>query len=66
MGVAEDIVISMVVFLFLSLRNTDGTVFQGADSEGFRNLLGLYQELHGLVYRSDMDLQGFLGYHVGK
>jgi hypothetical protein len=31
-GVAEDIVISMVVFLFLSLRNTDGTVFQGANS----------------------------------
>jgi hypothetical protein len=31
-GVAEDIVISMVVFLFLSLRNTNGTVFQGANS----------------------------------
>jgi hypothetical protein len=31
-GVAEDIVISMVVFLFLSLRNTDGTVIQGANS----------------------------------
>jgi hypothetical protein len=24
----------MVVFLFLSLRNTDGTVFQGANSAG--------------------------------
>jgi hypothetical protein len=32
-GVAEDIVISMVVFLFLSLRNTDGTVIQGANSK---------------------------------
>jgi hypothetical protein len=31
-GVAEDIVISMVVFLFLSLRNTDGTEIQGANS----------------------------------
>ena len=31
-GVAEDTVISMVVFLFIRLRNTDGTVFQGANS----------------------------------
>ncbi len=32
MGVAEDIVISIVAFLFLSFRNTDGTVIQGANS----------------------------------
>lgn len=38
----------------------------GSKTEGFRNLLRLYQELHGLGYRSDMDLQGFLGYHAGK
>jgi hypothetical protein len=31
-GVAEDIVTSIVVFLNLSLRNTNGTVFQGANS----------------------------------
>ena len=31
-GVAEDIAISIVVFLFLSLRNTNGTLFQGANS----------------------------------
>ena len=32
MGLIEDIVISIVVFLVVSLRNTDGTVFQGAKS----------------------------------
>jgi hypothetical protein len=36
-GVAEDIVISIFVFLFLSLRNTDGTVFQGANSAALRH-----------------------------
>jgi hypothetical protein len=29
----------MVVFLFLSLRNTDGTVFQGANSAKHRTAL---------------------------
>jgi hypothetical protein len=32
LGLAEDIVISIVVFLVVSLRNTAGTVFQGANS----------------------------------
>jgi hypothetical protein len=32
LGLAEDIVISIVVFLVVSLRNTNGTVFQGANS----------------------------------
>jgi len=32
----------------------------GSKTEGFRNLLGLYQELHGLGYRSDMNLNDFL------
>ena len=32
-GLIEDIVISIVVFLVVSLRNTDGTVIQGANSE---------------------------------
>jgi hypothetical protein len=31
-GRIEDIVISTVVFLVASLRNTGGTVFQGANS----------------------------------
>lgn len=31
-GLAEDIVISIVVFLVVSLRNTAGTGFQGANS----------------------------------
>jgi hypothetical protein len=32
LGLIEDIVISIVVFLVVSLRNTDGAVFQGANS----------------------------------
>jgi hypothetical protein len=35
-GLIEDIVISIVVFLVVSLRNTDGTVIQGANSVSFR------------------------------
>jgi cell division protein FtsB len=31
-GLIDDIVISIVVFLVVSLRNTDGTVIQGANS----------------------------------
>jgi hypothetical protein len=34
LGLIEDIVISIVVFLVVSLRNTAGTVFQGANSVG--------------------------------
>jgi hypothetical protein len=33
LGLIEDIVISIVVFLVVSLRNTDGTVIQGANSQ---------------------------------
>jgi hypothetical protein len=33
LGLIEDIVISIVVFLVVSLRNTDGTAFQGANSK---------------------------------
>ena len=32
----------------------------GSKTDGFRNLLGLYQELHCLGYRIDMDLGEFL------
>jgi hypothetical protein len=32
LGLIDDIVISIVVFLVVSLRNTDGTVIQGANS----------------------------------
>jgi hypothetical protein len=32
LGLIDDIVISIVVFLVVSLRNTDGTVIQGAKS----------------------------------
>jgi hypothetical protein len=37
LGLIEDIVISIVVFLVVSLRNTDGTVFQGANSNAYSN-----------------------------
>ncbi len=33
LGLIEDIVISIVLFLVVSLRNTDGTVIQGANSQ---------------------------------
>ena len=33
LGLIDDIVISIVVFLVVSLRNTDGTVIQGANSD---------------------------------
>ena len=32
----------------------------GSKTDGFRNLLGLYQELHNLGFRFDMDLNDFL------
>lgn len=32
----------------------------GSKTEGFRNLLGLYQELHCLGYRTDMSITDFL------
>jgi hypothetical protein len=36
LGLIEDIVISIVVFLVVILRNTDGTVIQGDNSGIFR------------------------------
>lgn len=38
----------------------------GSKTEGFRNLLGLYQELHGLGYRSDMSISDFVVIRTGK
>ena len=32
----------------------------GSKTDGFRNLLGLYQELHNLGYRCDMPIQDFI------
>jgi hypothetical protein len=37
----------------------------GSKTEGFRNLLGLYQELHGLGYRSDMSITSFINAKAG-
>ena len=33
----------------------------GSKTDGFRNLLGLYQELHNIGYRYGMSLNEFLG-----
>jgi hypothetical protein len=43
LGLIEDIVISIVVFLVVSLRNTDGTVIQGANSHYQRKYLKSHQ-----------------------
>jgi len=32
----------------------------GSKTDGFRNLLDLYQELHNLGYRCDVSIKGFL------
>jgi hypothetical protein len=32
----------------------------GSKTDGFRNLLGLYQELHNMGYRCSMDLTAFM------
>ena len=37
----------------------------GSKTEGYRNLLGLYQELHGLGYRSGMSLTCFINTKTG-
>ena len=37
----------------------------GSKTEGFRNLLGLYQELHSLGYRSDMSIASFINVKAG-
>ena len=36
------------------------TAGDGSKTDGFRNLLNLYQELHNLGYRSQIDLISFL------
>ena len=38
----------------------------GSKTDGFRNLLRLYQELHSLGYRSDMDIADFIIAKTGK
>lgn len=38
----------------------------GSKTEGFRNLLGLYQELHNLGYRCDMPITSFIHHAMGK
>jgi hypothetical protein len=37
----------------------------GSKTEGFRNLLGLYQELHSLGYRFDMSIASFINAKAG-
>ena len=32
----------------------------GSKTDGFRNLLGIYQELHSMGYRCSMDLTAFM------
>ncbi len=36
------------------------TAGDGSKTEGFRNLLSLYQELHNIGYRCKMDLPAFM------
>ena len=38
LGLIEDIVISICVYLVVSLRNTDGTVIQGANSDAVKHV----------------------------
>jgi hypothetical protein len=40
------------------------TAGDGSKTEGFRNLLGLYVELHNIGYRSCMSLQEFFDIHI--
>jgi len=40
------------------------TAGDGSKTEGFRNLLGLYGELHNIGFRSYMNLQEFLDIHL--
>jgi hypothetical protein len=40
------------------------TAGDGSKTEGFRNLLGLYGELHNIGFRSYMSLQEFLDIHT--
>ena len=40
------------------------TAGDGSKTDGFRNLLGLYGELHNIGFRSYMSLQEFLDIHT--
>jgi hypothetical protein len=40
------------------------TAGDGSKTEGFRNLLSLYGELHNIGFRSWMSLQEFLDIHI--
>ena len=40
------------------------TAGSGSKTEGFRNLLSLYGELHNIGFRSCMSLQEFLDVHI--
>ena len=40
------------------------TAGSGSKTEGFRNLLSLYSELHNFGFRSYMSLQEFLDIHI--
>ena len=40
------------------------TAGDGSKTEGFRNLLSLYGELHNIVFRSCMSLQEFLDINI--
>ena len=40
------------------------TAGDGSKTEGFRNLLSLYRELHNIGFRSCMSLQEFLDVHI--
>jgi len=54
LGLIEDIVISIVVFLVVSLRNTDGTVFQGANSDRARMRLFMFNFKNELLKYLDV------------
>jgi hypothetical protein len=40
------------------------TAGDGSKTDGFRNLLSLYSELHNIGFRSYMSLQEFLDIHI--
>ncbi len=42
------------------------TAGDGSKTEGFRNLLSLYSELHNIGFRSNMKLQEFLDINIGS
>ena len=40
------------------------TAGDGSKTEGFRNLLDLYQELHNMGYRCDQPIKEFIGQEI--